>query len=150
MSKPIVIVDIDGTISKVGKRIKYLQCEPKDWDSFYNDCFQDEPIKEICDLVKNLSKEYYIVFCTGRRECVRTKTEFWIRKNLGDYFVDQFPILMRPNGDKRHDTILKPEMISRYGIRPNMVSFVLEDRDLMVAKWRELGLICLQVAEGDF
>ena len=42
-----VIIDIDGTISKVGERIKYLQSEPKDWDSFYNDCFEDEPIANV-------------------------------------------------------------------------------------------------------
>jgi hypothetical protein len=42
--KFIVIVDIDGTISKVGDRIKYLKQDPKDWESFYKDCFEDEPI----------------------------------------------------------------------------------------------------------
>jgi hypothetical protein len=30
-----VVIDIDGTISYVGERLKYLQQEPKDWDSFY-------------------------------------------------------------------------------------------------------------------
>ena len=38
--KKTVIVDIDGTISKVGERLKYLLQSPKDWDSFYNDCFK--------------------------------------------------------------------------------------------------------------
>ena len=30
------------------------------------------------------------------------------------------------------------------------VAFILEDRDSMVKKWRDLGLTCLQVAYGDF
>ena len=34
-SKCYVVVDIDGTISKVGDRIKCLEQSPKDWDSFY-------------------------------------------------------------------------------------------------------------------
>lgn len=46
-NKGIVICDIDGTISRVGDRLKYLQQNPKDWDSFYNDCFNDEPIREM-------------------------------------------------------------------------------------------------------
>ena len=52
--KRIVVVDIDGTISQVGERLKYLKQEPKDWDSFYNDCFEDEPIEEMIDLVYSL------------------------------------------------------------------------------------------------
>ena len=43
MKKDIVIVDIDGTIAKVGDRLKYLQQEPKDWDSFYEHCNEDNP-----------------------------------------------------------------------------------------------------------
>ena len=38
MSK-IVVCDIDGTISKVGDRIKYLEQSPKDWDAGYT-CLQ--------------------------------------------------------------------------------------------------------------
>lgn len=30
------------------------------------------------------------------------------------------------------------------------VAFILEDRNSMVKKWRELGFKCLQVADGDF
>ena len=30
-----VVVDIDGTLSKVGERLKYLQQDPPDWDRFY-------------------------------------------------------------------------------------------------------------------
>lgn len=45
--KNIVVVDIDGTIAKVGDRLKYLQQEKKDWDSFYEHCDEDEPIKDM-------------------------------------------------------------------------------------------------------
>jgi len=148
MSKHIVIVDIDGTISKVGERLKYLQQEPKDWDSFYNDCFQDEPIKDVVDLVKAIQSKYFTIFCTGRRESVRLKTEIWLHKQ--DLLLGYYQLLMRKDGDHRHDTEVKPELLEEYGINLNDIAFVLEDRNSMVEKWRELGLICLQVAEGDF
>jgi hypothetical protein len=64
----------------------------------------------------------------------------------GNYMM----ILMRPDGDKRHDTEVKPEMLNKFGVDLNEIAFVLEDRNSMVAKWRELGLKCLQVADGDF
>lgn len=144
--KKIVLVDIDGTISKVGDRLKYLQQKPKDWDSFYNACFEDEPIQEIVDLVKSLSRNYSIVFCTGRREQVREKTIDWLFEHYG------LPVnlLMRKDGDKRHDTEAKPELLENAGIELRDIAFILEDRKSMVKKWRELGLKCLQVAEGDF
>lgn len=149
--KNIVVVDIDGTISKIGDRLKYLQQEPKDWDSFYNDCFEDEPILEICQLVKSLSNDelgYNIIFCTGRRESVRNKTIDWIHGNVGYGIYDQ--LLMRKNDDHRHDTEVKPELLKNNGITVSDVAFILEDRNSMVKKWRELGFTCLQVAEGDF
>ena len=57
---------------------------------------------------------------------------------------------MRKDVDFRHDTIVKPELLEKEGIKLEDIAFVLEDRNSMVAKWREMGLICLQVAEGDF
>lgn len=146
--KNIVIVDIDGTISKVGDRLKYLKQTPPDWDSFYNDCFEDEPIHEIIQMVKALYMNgYTLVFCTGRRESVREVTELWLYKNV---IMLRKPLLMRKNKDYRHDTEVKPELLKEAGIDLNDIAFVLEDRSSMVKKWRELGLICLQVAEGDF
>lgn len=59
-------------------------------------------------------------------------------------------ILMRKNKDYRHDTEVKPELLKNRGITPDDVAFILEDRNVMVQKWRELGFTCLQVAEGNF
>lgn len=149
--KRIVIVDIDGTISKVGERLKYLNQEPKDWDSFYNDCFEDEPIIEIVDLVYDLYlQRYQLVFCTGRRESCREKTINWFNKYFEPEIAKHSKLLMRPNKDHRHDSEIKPELLKKAGVELDSIAFVLEDRNSMVKKWRELGLICLQVAEGDF
>jgi len=148
--KSKVIVDIDGTISKVGERLKHLQKEPADWDSFYNDCFEDEPIPEIVHLVTDLyATTNEIIFCTGRRESCRDKTVQWL-KNQFPYPIHKSLLLMRANGDHRHDTEVKPELLKNAGIELDSIAFVLEDRNSMVKKWREMGLICLHVAEGDF
>lgn len=144
-----IIVDIDGTIAKVGDRLKYLQQEKKDWDAFYEHCDEDEPIKDIIELVELMQiHEYNIVFCTGRRESVRKKTEDWLFKNV--WCLRKYKLLMRKDNDWRHDTEIKPELLTNAGITPDNVWFILEDRDSMVAKWRELGYRCLQVADGKF
>jgi hypothetical protein len=150
--KNIVIVDIDGTISKVGDRLKYLQQEPKDWDSFYESCFEDEPIHDMLNLVNTLMLECYdVYFCTGRRESVRDKTHDWfnIQTSL-EFRISPHKLLMRPDNDHRHDTEVKPELLEKAGIKLEDIVFILEDRNSMVKKWRELGVKCLQVAEGDF
>ena len=151
--RKIVLVDIDGTLSKVGERKKYLLETPKNWDAFFEACDQDPPIPEVCELVDVLSGHYRIVFCTGRKESTRDKTVKWLRENLQVVsFAATNPdrLLMRKNGDHRHDTIGKPELLAEAGIKLEQIAFVLEDRDSMVAKWRELGLRVLQVAPGDF
>ena len=145
----IIVVDIDGTIAKVGDRLKYLQQEKKDWDAFYEHCDEDEPIDEMCQLVADLfvlGRD--IVFCTGRRESVREKTSNWLTQNVFSTYDSE--LLMRKDGDWRHDTEVKPELLQKAGITPDKVYFILEDRDSMVAKWRELGYRCLQVADGKF
>ncbi len=144
-----IIVDIDGTLSRVGDRLKYLQQDPKDWDSFYDACDEDEPIMPIIALVKHLQLEYEVVFCTGRRESERDKTNKWLTKHLG-WGVAGHKLLMRKDGDHRCDSIIKPELLKEAGINLCDIAFVLEDRNSMVAKWRWLGYTCLQVADGDF
>jgi len=154
----IVVVDIDGTIAKPGKRLEHLQKSPKDWDAFYADCFEDEPIPPMVEAVRMLSHHYKIIFCTGRRESVRGETSKWLAKYLPEFQFKTtgYTILMRPNGDRRHDTITKPEVLHAWldkdwhNFSVDDVAFVLEDRNSMVSKWREMGLTCLQVAEGDF
>lgn len=153
MAKNIVVVDIDGTIAKVGDRLKYLQQENKDWDSFYEHCDEDEPIEDMVRLVSDFYEwGYNIVFCTGRRESVREKTRDWIKDNL--YMEHQYDLLMRKDKDWRHDTEVKPELLAKWmwcnKVEPSDIYLILEDRDSMVAKWRELGYRCLQVSEGKF
>lgn len=146
MSKHIVICDIDGTVSRVGDRIKYLKSNPPDWDAFYAASFEDEPIRDICYLVDYLALSYRIIFCTGRRESVRGITLDWLKT-----YVCGFPdedLFMRPNGDIRHDTEVKPELIAH--IPKDDIAFIIEDRNSMVKKWRELGYTVLQPADGDF
>ena len=144
---PLIVVDVDGTLTKVGDRVKCLEQKPANWDEFYDRCGEDEPVQPIIDLVNKLQLSHFTVFLTGRRESCRDATMLWFRQN---HVLGPDALLMRPDDDFRHDTILKPELLKQHGISADMIAFALEDRNSMVAKWRELGVTCLQVAEGDF
>lgn len=148
MKHRYVVVDVDGTIADCSERAeKYLNGSKKDWDSFYNHCYDDKPIKPIIDIVKKLNQVYHIVFCSGRRESCRKDTEDWIDLHLHEVIYTD--ILLRKNGDIRHDTLVKPELLKNFCDKDE-VAFILEDRSSMVKKWRELGYTCFQVADGDF
>lgn len=141
------IFDIDGTLTIVGDRIKYLQQEKKDWDSFYEACDEDIENRPITDLCRLIMREYKVIYITGRRESVRGKTKTWLKDNF--LWNNRSELYMRPDGDFRHDTIVKPELFYA-NVLYDDVTAIFEDRDSMVKTWRSLGLKCLQVADGKF
>lgn len=57
-----LICDIDGTISIVGDRLKYIEQEKKDYDSFYNSCGEDLPNVTIINMVKCCLKIMILYF----------------------------------------------------------------------------------------
>ena len=151
--KKLVIVDIDGTISTIGDRLKYLKQTPKDYESFYADDFDDEPIQEMCDLVSILKHHYDIVFLTGRRDSAMLATEKWIRKHIFKNVFEDYlgmTLIMRPSNDHRKDIEVKIDQFLKAGLKVEDIAFVLEDRDSMVEMWRNLGVKCLQVCNGNY
>lgn len=150
----LIVCDIDGTLTKVGDRLKCLKQSPKDWDSFYARCGEDKPNQKIINLVEDLNRypRNDVLLLTGRRESCSSATRLWLNTNAPGLYCS--PILFRENDDRRHDTEVKPELLSTYlwghSLEQDAVDFILEDRTSMVKKWRELGYTCLQVADGDF
>jgi hypothetical protein len=59
-------------------------------------------------------------------------------------------LMMRKTGDKRKYSIVKKEIFNEHIKGKYCVDFVLDDRNQVVEMWRKLGLVCLQVAEGNF
>lgn len=138
LKPPAIIVDIDGTVAR--------RWEGRDiYDASQAD--KDHAILPVIDLVwQAFDKGYRIVFCSGRDESARRVTEEWISQNI----TSTFELHMRPEGDRRKDSIVKQELFDKY-IRHNYnVRWVLDDRNQVVDMWRSLGLTCLQVAPGDF
>ena len=148
-----IICDIDGTIANVDHRVHLIDksggVDKTDWDAFYSLCGGDAPIAPIIDLLQEFNNSYDIVFMTGRRGSVGDKTTRWLYDNI-PWLDRTHNLIMRKPGDLRHDTLVKPESAIAHGLTPDKVAFILEDRNSMVKKWRELGYTCLQVAEGDF
>lgn len=141
-----IVFDIDGTLSLPGERVSCLSQTPPDWDSFYERCDEDLPNWPAIEVYRALLARggNELILLTGRRESTRQKTEAWLRR-YGVFAYDR--LLMRADGDRRHDTVVKPELLHLRDIRPFLV---FEDRSSMVEHWRNMGIPCFQVAKGDF
>jgi hypothetical protein len=151
MDKYYLLVDIDGTLSDASYRAKkYLSKDNPDWDNFYLACGMDAPIKDVISFVSVLSQSYDIVLCSGRRESCRETTESWLKQNAPD--LKYIAMLFRKDGDFRHDTEVKPELLWEYMKKNHKKEpfAIFEDRNSMVEKWRKLGFLCFQPANGDF
>lgn len=138
---PIAIIcDIDGTIALRGNR------GPHDHDSSMEDAV-NWPVVQIIN--QFMLYEYRMILVSGRDEQYRDVTEYWLRAHaLFPHKPDA--LLMRPRGDNRADEIVKREIYERQIKGKYSVRAVFDDRNKVVKMWRELGLLCLQVAEGDF
>ena len=145
MTDEIVIFDIDGTLADVSERIHHLKKKPKNWDAFFAGMAQDKAIHSMVRLCNILyASGVCIVLCSGRNEQYRSETIRW----LDQQGVHYHELLLRPDHDRRSDTIVKREMLAR--IDQSKVLFVVEDRSRVVEMWRSEGLVCLQCAPGEF
>lgn len=132
-----IICDIDGTLAHMTGR------SPYDWKRVGEDTI-DTAIKHLLMHMDYL--DHKIILVSGRDSSCREETEKW----LADNYVVYDMLLMRTEGDKRSDTIIKQEIFDQYIRGEYNIKFVLDDRNRVVDMWRSLGLKCLQVADGDF
>lgn len=134
-----IVVDLDGTVAIHGDERGHYEYEKVDGD---------RPNWPVIDAVQALSNCYYIIFMSGREDRCRDITKTWLDK----YF--KWPVgstlFMRTTGDHRPDWIVKSELFDAH-VRGNWdIRMVMDDRTQVVNMWRSLGLVCLQVAPGDF
>lgn len=130
--KDIVICDLDGTLCLLNGRNPYDA-------STCNDDILNE-------VVYSIIKDRNVIFVSGREDKYKPQTINFLLK----HGLEKFPLFMRKSGDMRKDSIVKEEIYNDYIKGKYNVLFTLDDRDQMIILWRSLGLVCLQVAEGDF
>jgi len=132
--KNIILCDIDGTVANNDHRQNLLK-EYQDWDIFFSELVNDEPIFKVIDLIKlNYKNGFKVVFVTGRPERYRKMTSDW----LNNYFDFKIEILMRPDADKRNKLIIKKDMLENFNYSQQIKKIYENDIDL-IKLWEELG-----------
>lgn len=128
----IILCDLDGTLCLMNGRNPY--------DA--STCGEDL----LNPVVHSIIKGKNVIFVSGREDKYREQTNLFML----DHSIEHKGLLMRKSGDMRKDSIIKEEIYNEHIKGRYNVSFILDDRQQVVNLWRSLGLICLQVAEGDF
>jgi len=143
----VIIFDLDGTLADIEHRRHLVTDGNVDWDNFYKLCIDDSPNMPIVELYKTLQKsgKYTMTIFSGRGEIAKKETKKWLKDNFIKYDI----LKMRPKGDYTPDEILKLGWLKELQ-QKEMIMCVFDDRKKVVDMWRKQGLICCQVAKGDF
>lgn len=114
----LIVCDLDGTVADITSRMDKAGDAPskrdkkafQDWLNKLqkkSDLLSDTPIRYMQAFITTLSKDYDIVYLTGRDEKYRDVTQRWLFENL-------FPpgrLYMRPQDDIRPTKQYKEEMM---------------------------------------
>ena len=154
--KNIIVCDLDGTLANCEHRVHHVQKvdgiglkKKPDWEAFYAGVKDDTVNGAVYSVLDRFNAygtpRMGLIFCSGRPERCRADTTEWL---LQHHFYD-YELLMRKDGDFRADHIVKQEILDNH-INKEKVLFVMDDRQQVVDMWRRNGLMCFQVAAGNF
>lgn len=133
-----VIFDVDGTLAHMQDKRGVFE-----WNKVHLDTV-DERLRET--VIAHKIGDYKIIIVTGRDGVSKDGTEQWLKDNKIPFDY----LFTKPENDFRKDVVTKTEIYNNHIKDKFNVLCVYDDRTVMCKKWRELGLKCFQVMEGDF
>lgn len=132
-----IIVDIDGTLA-----LNNSGRSPYDLDRVH----EDDLNHPVAGIVDRYYHTHTVMVFSGREDSCRDLTEWWLHHHQ----IQHDKLVMRKEGDRRKDSVVKYEIFLEHVAGWYDVDFVLDDRNQVVEMWRDVGLPCFQVAPGDF
>ena len=146
MTSSLAFFDLDGTLADLSHRVHHAH--NKDWREFFANVHNDTPIYPIVRVAQALYMDgHRVVIVSGRSDECEAATIQWLVKHNIPYSA----MFMRRAGDHRPDNIVKLEMYHKR-ILPmfGKPDIIFDDRQQVVDMWRAEGLVCVQVAPGNF
>jgi len=152
--KKTVIFDLDGTLALIDQRreISTKENGKMDWDIFFDpkNIEFDLPNHSVIEMAKMLKEQgHSIVIFSGRSKVTKIATMEWLDR----FGVPHDVLKMRPDNSEfkfMPDDKLKQHWLDQLFPKKEEILCVFDDRDKVVKMWRDNGLTCLQVGEGNF
>lgn len=146
MSKGVVIVDYDGTLSNGSHRLHMLPKKDlhltESWTQFNQAAKHDTPISDTISIINGLwVSGFCVIVLTGRSDEVEADSLDW----LYDNGVKFDHMIMRRATDNRKDTIIKEEVLRAIGLENIKCAF--DDSPNVIKHMRSLGLTVYQVCD---
>jgi hypothetical protein len=141
-----VVFDLDGTLALNEHRQHFVDrpVGQKDWKGFFAACDRDRLFWQVARVLQVLDATgNHVEIWSGRSGEVIDKTRAW----LAQHGLAHVPFRCRDEGDHTPDHELKKSWLDASSTKPDLV---FEDRASVVSMWRENGIACAQVAEGNF
>ena len=149
-----VIFDLDGTLANIdARRDLSTNVNGKiDWDTFFApDNIQldlpNRPVVAMAQMMKDAG--HRVVIFSGRSKETKEVTRLWLKQ-----FNIPFDVLkMRPMSTEfkfMPDNLLKKKWMDDLFPNTDDILCVFDDRDKVVKMWRDSGITCFQVDEGNF
>tara|TARA_Y100000385_G_scaffold222968_1_gene233006 strand:- start:40 stop:507 length:468 start_codon:yes stop_codon:yes gene_type:complete len=153
-NKKTVIFDLDGTLALIDDRraISTKDNGNMDWDKFFDpvNIQLDKPNWPVILMAQTLKKAgHSVVIFSGRSKATKDATRTWLNNHKIPFDV----LKMRPtDGGLKwmKDDLLKKKWLTDLFPDVDKILCVFDDRDKVVKMWRDNGITCFQVAEGNF
>lgn len=146
VSKGVVIVDYDGTLSDGTHRLHLLPKKDlhltESWSEFNEAAKHDAPIADTIAIVNGLwVSGFAVIILTGRSDEVEADSHEWLYKNGVKYDF----MIMRRATDNRKDTVIKEEVLRAIGL--DKITCAFDDSPNVINHLRGMGLTVYQVCD---
>ncbi|MEM9421146.1 MAG: hypothetical protein AAF986_01350 [Pseudomonadota bacterium] len=140
-----VIFDLDGTLADIEHRRHMISDGKKDWPGFFRACVDDAPIIPVLNTYSMFKHAgHRVEIWSGRSDIVQDASNTWLTTHLGEKTA---VTRMRAERDYQPDDQLKESWLLSLEQKPDLV---FDDRQKVVDMWRRHGIVCAQVAPGNF
>lgn len=140
------IFDIDWTLLDISHRLHYIKWDIKDWKSFQleENVNKDEPISNVVNILKELSKNHWIILLTGRKENLLWITETQMNRLWISYDL----LIMKNEKDSNWWAEFKRQVYNEY-LKDFNILWVFEDLGTVISMWKEEWVFVFNVAQWD-
>ena len=139
-----VVFDLDGVLSDATRRQHYLEWPRRDWETFFEECGEDELIAEVARVLECLDDGLRVVLLTARPIRVQPQTLGWLKR----YDLRWDLLVMRDWGDYMAAPSFKRLTVHELRDYGFDLRLAFEDDQRNVDMFHDEGVPCIYIHSG--